>query len=509
MTTISETRMVQVSEYLARNLGWHFPPDRWRDLERGLREIARSRNFDTTESCIDWILSTSADRERTEALALQFTVGETYFNREIQSIEALEHHVLPELISSRRANDRRLRIWSAGCCTGEEPYSIAMLLDRMIPDLDRWNISILGTDINPYFLEKARAGIYSQWSFRGASPQIRDSYFRQGQDSRLEILPRLKRMVMLRQLNLADETPSLLLKEIAGMDLILCRNVLIYFSPEGAATVLDKFYHSLSAGGWLVVSQTETALIDTRCFATINFPGAVLFRRLESDQELSVPTNDHFHFGPQPEISSEPPAPVQYWSNNQDVAPSFDREIPGLPAEKSEPVVTCQPLTEEEQLLLYRQGRYTELETALLDLASGSDSAADSRVMVLLAKVLANQGRYDEACEWIERAIAADKLDACARYLQATILQQLGRLEDAIWALNCTIYLEPNFVIAHFSLGNLMLKAGGSQEGKRSLVTALALLSSYAKDAPIPESDGLSAGRLTEIITLIISKEAA
>ena len=501
--------MVQVSEYLARNLGWHFPPDRWRDLERGLREIARSRNFDTTDSCIDWILSTSADRERTEALAVQFTVGETYFNREVQSLEALEQHVLPDLIRSRRGSDRRLRIWSAGCCTGEEPYSIAMLLDRMIPDLDRWNISILGTDINPCFLEKARAGIYSQWSFRGASPQIKDSYFRPGQGSRLEILPRLKRMVSLRQFNLADETPSLLLKEIAGMDLILCRNVLIYFSPAGAATVLDTFYHSLSAGGWLVVSQTETALIDTRCFATINFPGAVLFRRLESDQELSVATNDYFHLEPQPEISSEHLASLQSWSNNQEVAPFVEREIPGPPAEESGPVVTSQPLTEEEQLLLYRQGRYPELETVLLNLANGPDSAADSRVMVLLAKVLANQGRYDGAREWIERAIAVDKLDACARYLQATILQELGRLEDALWALNCAIYLEPNFVIAHFSLGNLMLKTGGSQEGKRSLVTALALLGIYAKDALIPESDGLSAGRLTEIITSMISKEVA
>jgi chemotaxis protein methyltransferase CheR len=328
VTAISETLMLQVSQYLARNLGWHFPRERWRDLERGLKEIARNRHFETVDGCIDWLISMGPEKDRIEALAVQFTVGETYFHREIQSIQALQQHVLPELIRSRQGQDQRLSIWSAGCCTGEEPYSIAMLLDRMIPDLDRWNIKIVGTDINPSFLEKARAGIYSQWSFRGAPPGIKDSYFCKGQDHRLEILPRIKRMVRLEQLNLAEESSPLLLTELSGVDLILCRNVLIYFSPETAASVLTGFHRSLSPSGWLVVSQTETSLLDPQRFATINFPGAVLFKKLENTEQKPVQIFGGYSFHPElePEISSQNGSTGQYILSAPEPSVHFDRD---------------------------------------------------------------------------------------------------------------------------------------------------------------------------------------
>ena len=153
--------------------------------------------------------------------------------------------------------------------------------------------------------------------------------------------------------------------------------------------------------------------------------------------------------------------------------------------------------------------RYQEPEATRTDLALEADSVTDPGAMNSLAKDLANQGRYDEAFEWVERAIAADKLDAGSRYLQATILQEQSLIEEAMRSLNRAIYLEPNFVIAHFSLGNLLLKQGRSRDGKKSLATALSLLTTCAADAPLPESDGMTAARLTEIITSIISKEAA
>ena len=510
MTTISERLMVQVSQYLSENLGWHFPRERWRDLERGLKEIARNRHFDSVEGCIDWLISMGPEKDCIEALAVQFTVGETYFHREIQSIEALQQHVLPELIRSRRGNDQRLRIWSAGCCTGEEPYSIAMLLDRMIPDLDRWNIKILGTDINPSFLEKARDGIYSQWSFRGAPPGIKESYFCKRQDQRLEILPRIKRMVRLELLNLAEETSPLLLPEVSSVDLILCRNVLIYFSLETASGVLNGFYRSLSPSGWLVVSQTETSLLDSRRFATINFPGAVLFKKLEDKGECPVQIFGGYSFHPE----LEHPIPDQKESSGQCTLSELESSVNHDSVREEEPIVDIRevpamlPLNLFEEQSFSSDGRYQEMVNMQPDPGLEPDSA-DPRAINSLAKDLANQGRYDEAFELVERAIAADKLDACSRYLQATILQEQSRIDDAIRSLNRAIYLEPNFVIAHFSLGNLLLKQGRSQEGKRSLATALALLTTCAQDALLPESDGISAARLSEIITSIISKEAA
>jgi len=101
-------------------------------------------------------------------LASHLTIGETYFFRDSGTFQALEEHILPELIRQRRGKNQQFRIWSAACATGEEPYSVAILLQKLIVNLDGWNISILATDINPQAIKKARLGIYNNWSFRSA-----------------------------------------------------------------------------------------------------------------------------------------------------------------------------------------------------------------------------------------------------------------------------------------------------------------------------------------------------
>ena len=505
MMTISKQLMSQTSQYLSKNLGWHFPSERWPDLERGLRDIARRRQFETVEACIEWFLA-GATAERIEALALQFTVGETYFNREIRSLEVLEEHVLPELIRARRGNRQQLRIWSAGCCTGEEAYSIAILLDRMIPDPENWNITILGTDINPHFLEKARSAIYSQWSFRGAPQWMKDRYFVQQNDCRFEILPRIKLMVRLAQLNLAEDVLPEIVNETSEMDLILCRNVLIYFSPEGAKKLLNRFHRSLSSGGCLVLSQTETLLASGLHFAALNFPGAVLFRKIESSplQPEPIVQDKSVWFHPQADTSVQN---VSQWPSSQSsteyTSASSDEFTAHLNPVRATGAIL---LTPEAQLLLYEEGRYAELAQA----AQPSDSSdnLDPIAMRLLAKACANQGKYDDAVEWIEKAVSADKLDAGSYYLQATILQEQSRIDDAIMCLNRAIYLEPDFVIAHFALGNLFVKQSRFQQAKKSFGIALALLQACGSDESVPETDHITTGRLIEIITSIIPSEA-
>src|SRR3972149_7870675 len=114
--------------------------------------------FDDSEAFIQWLRSSSPDRKHIEVLASHLTVGETYFFRDNDVYKALEDRILPELITSRHTGEKRLRIWSAGCSTGEEAYSIAILLTRMMADLKDWNITILATDINPGALKKASEG---------------------------------------------------------------------------------------------------------------------------------------------------------------------------------------------------------------------------------------------------------------------------------------------------------------------------------------------------------------
>jgi chemotaxis protein methyltransferase CheR len=138
---------------------------------------ARELGFSDPQSCARMLLSEPLTQATLATLASHLTVGETYFFRDGNTFSALEERILPELLRERREAGRRLRIWCAGCCTGEEPYSIAMLLDRLLPDAEAWNITILGTDINPHFLRKAGDGVYGEWSFRDAPAWVRDRYF--------------------------------------------------------------------------------------------------------------------------------------------------------------------------------------------------------------------------------------------------------------------------------------------------------------------------------------------
>lgn len=133
---MSEILLSRLSDFLGAQMGLHFPAERWRDLGRGLSAAAREFGFTDTDACIQWLLASPLTRHRIEVLASYLTVGETYFFRDKKTFDLLEGQILPELIRSRRGTNHLLRIWSAGCATGEEPYSIAILLHKLIPDLE-------------------------------------------------------------------------------------------------------------------------------------------------------------------------------------------------------------------------------------------------------------------------------------------------------------------------------------------------------------------------------------
>ena len=153
--------------FVEKRLGLHFPEGRTRELERGIRFASREFGYEDADSCLRWLLSSPVSHGQIETLASHLTVGETYFFRDRGSFDALGEHVLPDLIRARKGKEQRLRIWCAGCSSGEEAYSIAMSLDRILPDMEDWRVTILATDINPQGLERAARGVYRDWSFWG------------------------------------------------------------------------------------------------------------------------------------------------------------------------------------------------------------------------------------------------------------------------------------------------------------------------------------------------------
>jgi len=499
MTSISDLLLSQLSEFVAAQMGLYFPKERLRDLERGALSAAREFGFGDARSCVEWLVSSPLTRNQVEILASHLTVGETYFFREKRSFEILEEHILPGLISSRRGSEKRLRIWSAGCATGEESYSIAILLSRVIPDLKDWSITILATDINPRFLKKAEEGAYSGWSFRDTTPWLKDGYFKRVEAGCFEILPHIKKMVTFSYLNLAEDIYPSLLNDTNAMDVIFCRNVLMYFSPDRAKKVIGNLGRSLLDGGWLIVSPTEASHVLYPQFESVNFPSAILYRKLrigekgngrewETEKFVNRRIGESENRGL---VSHSPLLPLPDSSALPVPASQFAQEAE---PETKEP----QPTPYAKALELYEQGRYGEASEEVIALLSGDQD--DVKAMALLARSYANQGKLAEALEWCEKAIVSDKLDSGLYYLRATILQEQGTIGEATKSLKQALYLDGDFALAHFALGNLALRQGKIEESGKHFENALLLLSAYGQEETLPESEGMTAGRLSEVI---------
>lgn len=492
---LSETLLAEVSEFVGAQMGLCFPPERWRDLERGIAGAAREFGFEDTESCVRWLLASSLTRKQVEILASSLTVGETYFFREKHTFEVLETRILPELIRFRQGSDRRLRIWSAGCCTGEEPYSIAILLHKLIPDLKNWNITVLATDINPHFLQKSAEGVYGNWSFRDTPDWVRERYFEKTKEGRFRVIPPVKRLVQFSYLNLADDTYPSLCNNTNGMDVIFCRNVLMYFGPETAKRTIGNLYRSLVEEGWLIVSSTEASHVLFSGFLTVHSPGAILYRKGSRREPNTDNCFLRLQEGP---TVWPPPSPLLVTGTRQEEPGVFQNDglLPAVVEETKDAGGGAGSYQNSQKL--YQQGHYAEAEEELI--ASLAQNPENVGAMELLVRVYANQGRLAEALEWSQRAISANKLNAGGYYLRSTILQEQGAVAEARISLQRTLYLEPKFVLAHFTLGSLALRQGKAKEAEKHFENALSLLGSYRPEELLPESEGVTAGRLTDII---------
>ena len=485
---ISDELLARFSDFLAAKIGLGYPPKRWPDLARGMKAAARDLDCDSAEQCMRQLMLAPLSRERLGILASHLTVGETYFFREKKSLAVLENHLLPELIRDRRQQgQRRLRIWSAGCASGEEAYTLAILLSRLITDLQDWQIHILATDISTLALQKASRGLYGKWSFRDTPPEIIERYFTR-RDRQFEILPHLKQMVSYAYLNLAEDVYPSLATQTNAMDLILCRNVLMYFAAGQARKVLKNLGKSLVEGGWLIVSLTETSQVRRSPLAAVNFPGATVYRKDSGAREIesgaACPT-----FQPAVKLAAQAVKKPDWSATPEPVTapPPWAPPPAATPAPVPEPTAIPGPGAQE---------------TAEI----GERPLADRvKEMVLLARNCADLGDLATALSWCEQALAADRLNPAWHYLRAAILQEQEALAEAALSLKKAIYLDQDFVMAHFALGNLALRKADARGARRHFEIVLALLEAQPPDEPLPESEGITAGRLKEIVLSTIS----
>jgi chemotaxis protein methyltransferase CheR len=391
-------------------------------------------------------------------LLTELVIGETYFFRDAAQFEFVRREVLPE-VRRRRGSEHVLRAWSAGCASGEEAYSLAMLLDS-----EGWagRSQVLGTDISPRALAAARRGSYREWSFRGdGAAHAMRFVTRRGEEH--VVADALRGRVEFKSLNLALEGyPA------TALDLILCRNVLIYFDPVTVASVAQRLFESLAPGGWLVTGASDPPLGEHAPFETVIAPEGVFLRR----------------------GLNEPAMPNGGWALLP--VPAFEKqdrqECPSSDAPNASPANAS---VSEAHL-------QTDFEQAVRPTAERTD---DAETCVIQMRALANSdlARAEQVCG---AATVRHPLSAELHYLHAVLLLELGQIEAAASAARRVIYLDRSLALAHFMLGSILRGLGDVDGARRAFRNARDLCQMRPVDELVPFSDGEQAGRLKEAADL-------
>ena len=206
----------------------------------------------------------------------EITIGETCLFRSQAQLDALRKVILPEIVTGKTKQiTKRLRIWSAGCSTGEEPYTLAMnMLEESERLLKGWTVEIIATDLNDRSIETAKAGIYGDYALRNTSDLYRQKYFSIVDEKKLQVRPEVKKLITFSRLNLQDDSKMLFLK---GIDLIFCCNVLIYFDAASKTKVVNNFFSNLNFGGYFFLGTSESLMKLNAEFHLIHFPGTIAY----------------------------------------------------------------------------------------------------------------------------------------------------------------------------------------------------------------------------------------
>lgn len=279
-----DPHMVGVRDLIYRTAGMFYPDSKLGLLEQGCDRRMRELRMKTLYSYLERIIHGADRHAELMNLLNEITIGETCFFRNRPQLDALRRIVIPNILKAKvkaNAPHRRLRIWSAGCSTGEEPYTIRMLLlDEVDGPLGHWPIEIIATDLNQRSLAHAQAATYDSQSTRNVDFHYRRKYFFPCGD-RLQVSPLARMSVYFSRLNLSDDPR---MNYIRNVDAIFCCNVLIYFDLASKRRVLQHFLNNLSPHGYLFLGHSESLYGVTDEFRLVHLPGTTAYVKASQEE---------------------------------------------------------------------------------------------------------------------------------------------------------------------------------------------------------------------------------
>lgn len=428
--------------------------------------------LDTPQSDREWNLLTEL-----------LTTGESYFFRDRNQFQLLRNQILPELIE-RRSHQRRLRIWSAGCSTGEEPYSLAIVLQELLPRREEWQIFVLGTDLNHRAVQQACTGLYTPWSFRMVDSALQSRYF-SPQHEYWKISDTIRSMVTFSSCNLVKERFPDCSRELHDMDLILCRNVFIYLTPHAVSQVADKFSETLNEGGYLLTGHGELHLQSLQNLKTKMCGEQVIFQKKTKTRDTATVADTTRATCPLPgRIAGKQVAATR---PDKPRSTAMIAERPWIPAAAA-------------------AGRSTTLP-------ANKSAPHTFEAYLAMAQRQADQGEYQQAVKSCRQASALETTSPHPYFLLAQIAEATGDVDNAKDLLKKTIYLDPLHVAAHLELGALYAQEHNLKLAVKFLSASSQLLQKLPSGTSLPSYHNVTAGELLrhtdELLVGLNTKEAA
>ena len=435
---------------ISQETGIYFSHDRKQHLQMALDERLVKGDYGSYRDYYHFIQSHPHREAEVRHLITLITVGETSFFRNAPHFEALRNLVLPEIIERKRKSRKIIRIWSAGCSRGSEPYSIAMALQETLPSPQDWSISIFATDINHHVLDFAQKGVYTLRDLSNVPEEYIQRYFHKS-DQHYQVVDQIKKHVKFSYHNLAKS--SFRSPEVESLDIVFCRNVTIYFDLQTTKRIVEQFYDCLSDGGYLFIGHAETLWQITDKYELIECPQTYIYKKTKE----RIKTKNSSLLVSMPGTLSDP------------IRPKLP--VPNVPEKK---------------------GRILE------DVVHEKPSSAHPQVKDCLAQAtaLANQAQYEEAIKQLGMALKEDSLCLEAYYLLGVLYYNAGLFDQAIAQFKKVVYIDPGVALSYFNLGNIYLHQKKINKAKKEFENVVKFLEKRQPEEIVEFSDDFTSDYL-------------
>lgn len=468
---------------ISERTGLAIPPER---LATSHRQVGRAMMRAGVSDLAQLTELIATDSTAFDALVDELTVGETYFFRDPRQLDFLRTEAIPDILRHRAGRDAR--VWSAGCATGEEPYSLAILLRELGAGTGS---RTLGTDLSRARLTTARRGRYGKWSLRGVADDVIARYFRR-HEAQYEFVPAIRSSVTFEPLNLAGSLDPQI--RAHSVDLILCRNVLIYFDAATIERVARQLLDRLADGGWLLLGPSDPMLTDlVDCEVVVTGAGLV-YRRREARKRRSsdAATRPGALAGTEGRI-------VASTTRSRTISPTPSPHATPTPAAVTRPPARSGGVADtlNDARRSYAAHQYEGAIHSARQYLEGGGREMEGTV--LLVRALANTGASGQALRAAAAGLELHPGSAELLCLRSLLLTEAGQYDGAAEAARSALYLDRTMIVAHLALGTALAHAGRLADAQRACTNALNLLASMGDFEVVPASDGEPVNGLREI----------